>query len=532
MNKSLKNITGLTVFLGIILALPQVAECAILFQNDSFATVESDSMVINSDNESSGNIILQFGQTLGEYLQWNSSNTRFELSDDLDIGSNQLTSARMENVSALPGGAGGLGAGGTGRIVQLTATDSTAPGCTVSPYCTAGTYTWDGTVWTNLGASGGATPGGNTNDVQYNTGSAFGGEDAFEYDSTNNQLTTPSFIISEDLAITADINPAQLTADTNDWNPTGLSTASMIRLSGDSSFRSITGISGGYDGRMLQIRNVGTTAVLLLDQNTGSTAANRFDLGGYDIPLFPSDTITIMYETSTSRWRAVENTGHVIAPDGWGYAMRLDMLDGISDRGVFSTVSGTGAANSVTAVTSLADHPGVVQHQTGTTTTGRASYSSNGGTLLLGNSWYWRYEAMVRIPVLSNGTEIYNYRSGFHDNNSGDSTDGCYFRYTSSQASGQWQGVCRSNSTESSTSGVTVAANTWYRLTIIINPAGTEARFYVNGTQIGSTVTTNIPTGAGRMTGFGSALNKSAGTTSRGVDLDYMEVIAYKNVAT
>ena len=140
---------------------------------------------------------------------------------------------------------------------------------------------------------------------------------------------------------------------------------------------------------------------------------------------------------------------------------------------------------------------------------------------------------MARLPTLSDGTNTYFYLAGFSDTTTAVSAvDGCYFRYTNGQASGQWQGVCRDNSTESSTSGTTVVANTWYRLTIIINPAGTAASFFVNGTQIGSNITTNIPTGAGRGTGFGSSIIKSAGTTERTADLDYIEVIGYDNSST
>ncbi len=532
MNAVFKIITGLTVFLGIMLAQPLVANAAILFQNDSFATVESDSMVINSDNESSGNIIMQFGQTLGEYLQWNSSNTRFELSDDLDLGSNQLTSARMENVSALPGGAGGLGVGGTGRVVELTATDTVAPGCTVLPNCVSGTYSWDGTAWSNLSAVTGLS--GNANDVQYNTGSGFGGEDAFEYDAANNQLTVPGLSIIGNLSLTNDISPAQLTADVNDWNPTGLSTATIVRVDGNNTFRSIKGIAGGTDGRVIRLQNVGSNAVLLRHENTGSTAANRFDLGGYDLPLFSSSAITLRYDGTSSRWRVDDVYSHLIPTARFGLYYSHDMTDTASFNGLSSQVSGTGADNDRTVVTGVVGHPAIIQHQTGTTATGIAAMQTiNNAIILLANNWFWNFEAMVRIPTLSDGTNTFTYRAGFMDSATGDSTDGCYFRYTHSVASGQWQGVCRSNGTESVTgAGPAVVANTWYRLSININPSGTGVRFFVNDTEISSGITSNVPTGAGRGTGFGSSIVKSAGTTERLADLDYIEAIGYDNTST
>ncbi|HLG25620.1 MAG TPA: hypothetical protein VI588_02390, partial [Candidatus Gracilibacteria bacterium] len=126
---------GMPLIFGVFLFSPfHPAKAAILFQNDEFATVESSNLVINSDDESSGDLIIQFGQTLGETLMWNSVSSRFEFSDDLDLTGNQLTTFRVENAAAMPGGAGGLGAGGIGRVVELTATDSVAPGCT-GPSC-------------------------------------------------------------------------------------------------------------------------------------------------------------------------------------------------------------------------------------------------------------------------------------------------------------------------------------------------------------------------------------------------------------
>jgi predicted outer membrane repeat protein len=499
----------------------------ILFQNDDFAQVFSDNLVINSDDEATGDISIKFGNTIAQTLSWDVSDSKFNLSSSLDLNSNQLTSFRAENVAALPGGGGGLGSGGTGRLVMLTSTDSTAPGCTVTS-CTAGIYSWTGSTWLPLfkGALGG-----NNNDVQYNDSGANGGEDAFEYDATNNQLTVPGIGITEDVAFTGDISPAQLTADQNDYNPTGLATASTIRLTGDNSFRTITGLAGGSDGRVIMLHNIGTSAILLANQNAGSAAANRFELGGGDIPLFPGDMLHIQYDSTSSRWRT-ETDPHILPPARWGLYYYHDMLGTTADTAISSQVNGTSAANSATAVTSVAGHGGIVQHTTGTATTGRAGMlSTNAAGILLGNSWYWRYESMIRIGTLSDGTNRYTYRAGFIDSPSAESTDGIFFRYVDNVNTGQWQLVCRSNGTETATNSTTApAAATWYRLTIIVNPAGNNAEFFVNGTSIG-TCASNLPTGAGRGTGFGSLIIKSAGGTARTIDLDYLEIISYANVS-
>lgn len=158
--------------------------------------------------------------------------------------------------------------------------------------------------------------------------------------------------------------------------------------------------------------------------------------------------------------------------------------------------------------------------------------TTNFDKILLGNSWYWRYESMIRLTALSSGTQRYTFRSGFLDSVTADATDGAYFRYTDNVNSGQWQLVCRNNGAETFTNSlVAPAAATWYRLTVIINPAGTLGEFFVNGTSIG-TCAASIPTGVGRGTGFGSTVIKSVGTTSSTVDLDYIEVVSYANTTT
>ncbi|MGL5830926.1 MAG: choice-of-anchor Q domain-containing protein, partial [Candidatus Altimarinota bacterium] len=501
----------------------------ILFQNDDFATVYSDSLVINSDDQAAGDISVKFGNTIAESLTWDVSESEFNLSAGLDLNSNQLTSFRTENATAFPGGAPGLGGGGTGRLIMLTSSDNVAPGCTPTP-CDPGIYVWDGTEWLPLfGVGGAGTPGGNANDIQYNDAGVFGGENALEYDAATNQVTAPGVAVGEDFALTGDISPAQLTANQNDYNPTGLDTASVIRISGDTSFRTITGIAGGADGRIIKLHNIGTSTILLANRNTGSTATNRFDFGGNDVPLFPGDLLSLQYDSTSGFWRTDTDT-HIIPPARWGLYHYHDMLGVTTDSAISSQVSGTSAANSATAITSVAAHSGVVQHTTGTTATGRAAMMSiNPNNILLGNSWYWRYDSMVRITTLSDGTNRFIYRNGFLDSPSAEPTDGVYFRYSDNLNTGQWQLVCRSNGTETATASTSApAAATWYRLTIIVNPAGSSAEFFVDGTSIG-TCASNLPTGAGRGTGFGSFMLKSVGLTARTIDLDYVEITSYAN---
>lgn len=134
--------------LTLVLALfPQLVSASILFDGaDTGGVTVDDIIIIDYDQSSLGNRDLQFGNS-STYLRWDGA--QFQLSNDLDLNSNQIKSARVENVTAMPGGVGGLGAGGTGRIVQLTTTDAVAPGC-IAPICQAGAYVWNGAIWVPL----------------------------------------------------------------------------------------------------------------------------------------------------------------------------------------------------------------------------------------------------------------------------------------------------------------------------------------------------------------------------------------------
>lgn len=187
--------------------------------------------------------------------------------------------------------------------------------------------------------------------------------------------------------------------------------------------------------------------------------------------------------------------------------------------------NGTGAT--VSAGTATAAHPGTAQTSTGTTTTGRGAASTGVAIILLGGgSWIW--EADINIAALDDGTDTYTLRLGFLDILTADVVDGVYFEYDKS-VSANWRICTANNSTRTKTNTSTaVAAATWIRLRFEINAAGTSAEFFIDGVSVG-TIATNIPTAAGRETGMGWALQKTAGTNARTFDLDYWYV---KNIFT
>lgn len=106
--------------------------------------------------------------------------------------------------------------------------------------------------------------------------------------------------ITGTFAINGVLTPAQITADTNNYDPSGLASAVTLRISSDAS-RTLTGLAGGAAGRIIIMRNVGSFNIVMPDDNASSTAANRFALFS-NIILEPDQAVTLQYDTASSRW--------------------------------------------------------------------------------------------------------------------------------------------------------------------------------------------------------------------------------------
>lgn len=121
--------------------------------------------------------------------------------------------------------------------------------------------------------------------------------------------TSPTFTgtttISQETIISGILSPSQITADQNDYAPTNLGTSTTIRLSTDAT-RNITGITGGADGRILIIHNVGSFNIVLKHANSSSSAANRFTFqNAVDDVILPDGVRVLHYDNTTARWRKV-----------------------------------------------------------------------------------------------------------------------------------------------------------------------------------------------------------------------------------
>lgn len=111
--------------------------------------------------------------------------------------------------------------------------------------------------------------------------------------------------------VTVDINgglalrhtsPAQITADQNDY---AIGTGTAFRLNTDAS-RNITGLTGGVNGKVLIILNVGAFNIVFTNEDAASTAANRITSStGGSLTILPNGCVVFQYDSTSSRWRDI-----------------------------------------------------------------------------------------------------------------------------------------------------------------------------------------------------------------------------------
>lgn len=208
-------------------------------------------------------------------------------------------------------------------------------------------------------------------------------------------------------------------------------------------------------------------------------------------------------------------------PNAWARGQSSlfeDFLNGATGSQIASSVAGAGAA--VSAVSGIANHPGIAELDAGTTNAGTAGVLTGPASLLFGGgvldlSW------LVMIPTLSTGVETFTFRAGFLDVATGAAVDGAYYE-CESNGNANWVTTTANNSSRTlTTSSVPVVAGQWYSLRVLVNADASRVNFLVDGVDTGSPHTVNIPSTAGRLTGIGASIVKSAGTTSRVARADY-----------
>lgn len=138
------------------------------------------------------------------------------------------------------------------------------------------------------------------------------GEDARYTNDADYAITRPELTPAEISQISSQlaskqlgqVTPDQVVANQNNYPlPEGI----LVRLSTDAA-RTFTGFAGARS-EVTVICNVGAQNIILAHQNAGSTAANRIiSHTGADLTINADESVLIVYDFTTDRWRTVAGT--------------------------------------------------------------------------------------------------------------------------------------------------------------------------------------------------------------------------------
>lgn len=319
------------------------------------------------------------------------------------------------------------------------------------------------------------------------------------------------------LPAVAVISPAQITADQDNYSPTGWADADLVRLNFDTGGRGITGLAAWTNTRRKTVVNMTANFGYLACEHPDSTAANRI-IGICDHIIAPYGTLLIEYDATSSRVRVISNSFYpegVMHTRGNYYSKSVGATSG-SDWGTIAFGIGGGDNDVIEGAAGL---PGGWQIHTSTSTTGASSlyFAKTVNNPSFFGSGHIVSSILVYINTLSDGTNTYTFSTGIvtgANSTTLNVNNSVTIQYTHGTNSGKFLGVSRDNSGSQSTVdlGVTVAVDTPYVLTVCFDKARSEARFYVDG-QMAGRVTGNMPNAVAA--GARTIIVKSAGSTVR-----------------
>lgn len=174
--------------------------------------------------------------------------------------------------------------------------------------------------------------------------------------------------MASDVYASGVLSPSQITANQNDYAPTGHANAYAFRLNTDAS-RDITGLSGGAAGRLIEIYNVGSNNFTLKDESTSSSAGNRFSLPNGDLILGPDAMGAFWYDTTSSRWRLRSHTyvtnpsvgdQFVLHLSSFGVSSNVTRYYRCSEGSTAQTTDPSDSANSILSEATLIQRSGKI----------------------------------------------------------------------------------------------------------------------------------------------------------------------------
>jgi hypothetical protein len=183
--------------------------------------------------------------------------------------------------------------------------------------------------------------------------------------------------------------------------------------------------------------------------------------------------------------------------------------------------SGTASAGTLVTTGQTAAHFGIIQIETGSTTTGGTGLTRNATNVqnvIVGSGQDWTQRWAFQIPTLSDGTNTFIWRAGYLSTLTSTPADGLFISY-SSGAPENGKIICRacntSVCTDLTTNAPTLSAGQWYQGTNHWD--GTNYSCEIDDVSLGTTAS-NIPTATLQE---GTGIQKTAGGTTRTALIDY-----------
>lgn len=199
---------------------------------------------------------------------------------------------------------------------------------------------------------------------------------------------------------------------------------------------------------------------------------------------------------------------------------------------IFTTATSAGGNSATVNADCVQGQIGAVRLQTGGGGTAGIAIHAGNNQLRFSNTYGLRYIAGAALPVLSNGTNRFTFRSGVLNTPTtlGDGT-GFYIRYVDNVNGGNFQGVIRNGATETTVDmGFAPVANQPFIVGFEINQTYTSIEFFSIDNQGNKIVRGSSALGGGSLptvntlAGFFTSIQKAVGGSNMKCFLDFIQL--------